>query len=305
VTAIAYLGPPGTFTEQAASSLRTLDDVRLEPLHSVPEVLESVERNVHQYGVVPIENSVEGEVTSTLDHLIFRSSSILIREEIILPVTFSVFRRSEFTDQEIRKVISHRTALAQCRRFVGDLEQLSANSTADACDQVAHSEDPHLAAIASPTAGPRYGLAQVAERIEDYIGAHTRFFVVGTTLFPPGPLSMKTTLVITTPDDRIGILSQCLGFFSERNVNILSIYSRPLRSNLGSYCFVATVAGHLSDGSIRDANHELMEIGAAVKPLGSYAAWVGEEVALQFDNRPPGSVDISSPPETMRRLFPD
>lgn len=302
---VAYLGPAGTFTESAVDLISTIQRPSKVPLETVVDVINSVEEGSFSFGVVPIENSVEGEVTSTLDYLIFNTESVLIQEEVVVPVTFNAYRLEKYNGQPIHSVASHPHAIAQCRRFIqsNNLAIVNTASTAAACELVAEGQDSGLIALGSPNAGPLYGVAPFAVGIEDNRDARTRFILIGKTVHS-GTEGTKSTLVISVPNTGIGILARCLTAFADRGINLISISSRPLRSSLGTYAFVLNVQGHVLDPSMQSAINELLDFGVALKFLGSYRQWSGEGVSAPFEYRPRGSIDLSTPSNNrLRKLL--
>ncbi len=301
---LAYLGPEGTFAEEALSSVKTIDVNGLEtcsPMRSVQAVISSIEAGTFDYGLVPIENSVDGEVMSTLDALVFATSRCLIREEVILPVSFTSLRRVGDTSPP-RVAISHPAALGQCRSYIESrsLEERAVASTAEACRIVAGGSETGLVAIASSRSGLLHGLETAEERIEDFPGASTRFALLSRELSPlagseNAGSDVKTFFVLTPPEDRTGILADMLKAFSDRGLGLASITSRPLRSALGTYCFLLEVRAGLGSTDLIAAMKELSSLGCAVKYLGTYAAFEGERVTTPFAAGPAGSLPPGDP----------
>jgi len=274
VVSVAYLGPEGTFAHAATDRVRHAPAaVTWEPRPTVQEIVHDVDSGACAMGLVPIENSVEGGVTGTIDVLVFESSRVLIREEVAVPVSFVAFRRPGDTDPP-RVVLSHPVGLAQCTRWWGsrDLECRSTPSTSEACQVVGRSDEPGLVAIASAKAGELAGLEVVEAGIEDHPGAVTRFALVARE--ETGPTGDdRTTLVVTPPHEAAGILLRILEPIADRGINLSNIVSRPLRRELGVYCFVLTLDGHRADPTVVEALAALTALGCEVKHLGSYPAW--------------------------------
>ena len=301
---VAYLGPAGTFTESAVDLMTTIARPIKKPMDSVMDVISSIESGASEYGVVPIENSVEGEVTSTLDYLIFNTESVLIQEEAVVPVTFNAFRRAEFAGNPITTVASHPHALAQCKNFIQEngLAVMHTASTAAACQLVATTSDKGLVALGSPNAGPLYQIEVVAEKVEDNSDARTRFILLGRELFSEREHT-KSTFVVSVPNTGVGILARCLTAFADRGISLNSISSRPLRSSLGTYAFVLNLQGHIFDSALQSAINELLDFGVAVKFLGSYREWTGKGVTAPFESRPLGSIDLTTPASNIFRQY--
>ncbi len=304
---LAYLGPEGTFAQAAAEAARTVPGAQLVPAADVDAVINGVERGRYDYGVVPIENSVHGTVLPTLDHLVFVQDGVLVREEVIVPVTFVLFGGDGAAGATV--VLSHPHALAQCRASIAarGLSTEETSSTAEACRLVATARRDALC-IAAPHAGAHYGLGTVATAVEDRDGGSTRFYVLGRKLastsgWGAGEL-FRTGLVLTPGRDRPGILLEMLRPFAERGVNLSSLMSRPLRSGLGLYCFILVVDAHSSSPELGAALSELLDRGIRVKNLGSYLA--GEHPARTAGAHaeyPHGSVAASDDPDRQRRVL--
>jgi len=274
LTRVAYLGPEGTFAHQAVSLVRTVPGpVDAVPRPTVLAVAEAVEDGDCAYGVVPFENSVEGQVNLTVDVLVHDAERIQVCEEVVLPVTFGAYRRAG-DDAAPAAVLSHPVGLAQCRRWVHDagVGARETSSTAEACRLVAESAEAGLVAVASPSAAARWGLVAVAEGIEDFPGAETRFVVVGTS--PAARTGTdRTMFVLVPPHERAGVLLRALEHLSGRGLNLSAIASRPLRVRLGEYCFVLVVDAHLDDPPVDDAFAALRSEGYDIRVLGSYPQW--------------------------------
>lgn len=274
MTRVAYLGPEGTFAHQAVALVRGIPGgIEAVPRGTVVSVVEAVEDGDCAFGVVPFENSVEGQVNLTVDALVHDAERIQVCEEVVLPVTFGAYRRSGDTSP-LSVVASHPVGLAQCRRWVHDagLAARETSSTAEACRLVAEGDEPGMAAVASPMAAARWGLAALAEGIEDFPGAETRFVVVGAEPAEATGAD-RTMFVLVPPHDRAGVLLRALEHLSGRGLNLSAIASRPLRARLGEYCFVLVVDAHLDDPPVVDAFAALRAEGYDVRVLGAYPRW--------------------------------
>lgn len=266
----AYLGPAGTFAEAA---LRSLDEAgEALPAASVTAALELVRDGSAERAVVPLENSVEGSVASTLDELA-GGEPLQITGEVLLPVSFSLLARPGTPLGAVSSIATHPHAEAQCRQWlaasVPQAKVVPAASTADAARLVA--ERAYDAAIAAPVAAEHYGLEPLVVGIQDTEGAVTRFVVVGR----PGPLppltgADRTTLVAYIAEDHPGALLEILTEFAVRGVSLTRIESRPTGSGLGRYCFSVDAEGHLAEARVGEALSALRRICADVRFLGSY-----------------------------------
>ena len=272
---VAYLGPEGAFAHQAVARIRGLDPATVEtvPRSTIVAVVEAVEDGDCDLGVVPFESSVEGQVNLTVDLLVHDAGRIQVRDEVVLGVTFSAWRRPG-DDAPPAVVASHPVGLAQCRRYVHELgvPARETSSTSEACRLVAESGEAGLVALASPAAGERWGLVAVAEQVEDFPGAETRFVVVGAEAAARTGAD-RTLLVLVPPNDRAGVLLRALEHISGRGLNLSAIASRPLRVRLGEYCFVLVVDGHPDDDDVGAAFADLRAEGYDVRVLGAYPRW--------------------------------
>jgi chorismate mutase / prephenate dehydratase len=270
VAQIFYLGPSGTFTHDAARRY-FLGKVETDflPCATPQEVVRKVAEHKDDFGVVPIENSVHGEVITTLDALLFEFADVFIIGEVSLPISFSFFSVSPSATPRI--VLSHPHALAQCKKFIQKnvLTEQGANSTADACRIVAERGDPSYGAIASPFAGGEFGLHMVETNIEDFNGAHTRFLVLSQHFHAPIG-DCKCMLAILPPSNSLGVLAELTGAFYKNRINILSIHSRPTRIVIGQYVFIITAEGTPIEGPTKKALRFLCDKGYRLKVLGAY-----------------------------------
>jgi prephenate dehydratase len=268
---VAYLGPEGTFTETAARMLRLGEDSELVACRDVLEVFRTVERGEAGRGVVPIENTLEGSVTATLDALAFETE-LLIHGELELLANLVLAAAPGTTVDAVTSVRSHVVALGSSRRWLAehlpDIEQTPSASTARAAQEVAQLGAGH-AAIVNPLAAERYGLEIIAEGLADRAGNMTRFVMVGDHVPPPTGWD-KTSLVVFIDTNRPGALLQLLEIFAARELNLTKIESRPTKTELGEYCFFVDVEGHLSDERVGDALATVKRTQRDVRLLGSY-----------------------------------
>ena len=263
---VAYLGPPATHTHLACFEYFG-DSVQTHPKESIREVFEAVERRKTSYGVVPIENSTEGSVNQTLDMLI--ESEAMICGEVMIPVSHHLLSQSGRAE-DIRKITSHPSALEQCRKWLRKnfphVEVSEAVSTAKAAQMA--TENPKTAAIASSLAGHLYGLKVVESRIEDYLNNYTRFLVIGLHASPRTGRD-KTSLLFSI-SHAPGSLYQALEPFSEKEINLTKIESRPVKNRPWEYVFFLDFEGHATDTPIHEVMAELKQDVLSLKLLGSY-----------------------------------
>ena len=269
---VAYLGPKGTFTETAARMITgATDDDALLACGDIGEVLRAVEEGRAGRGVVPIENTLEGSVTATLDALAF-DTELLVHGELEIPVSLVAAAVAGVDLDGVSQVHSHPVALASSRRWLSatlpNAERVAAASTARAAEVVAEQGAGHLA-IVNPLAAERYGLHVLARDIADSARNSTRFIVVGDEV--PAPTGWdKTSVVVFIEANRPGALLKLLEIFAERDLNLTKIESRPTKDELGEYCFFLDVEGHLADERVGDALAAVKRTHRDVKVLGSY-----------------------------------
>jgi prephenate dehydratase len=285
---VAFLGPPGTFSEEALLSQPDLAAGELVPIRSIPEVIAEVDQGRVELAVVPIENAIEGSVNATLDTLAFESSpELMIQREVVLPIDMHLCARPGTQLSDVTAVVSIPHATAQCREWLArklpGVEVRAANSTAEAARDVAQAqpakgkaakgakgEGGTTAAIATSLAAKLYGLDVLAADIEDHPDNETRFVVIGFGI-PARTGHDKTTIVVFQSQDRPGSLLGILQEFAARAVNLTKLESRPTKKGLGNYCFFMDCEGHIDDELVADvlrnlaAKHE-------VRFLGSYPA---------------------------------
>ena len=274
-----FFGPVGTFSHQALLSLPV--DVsglnRGEPFAyaTVGQALQGVRDGEVEAALVPIENSVEGGVSATLDNLASGDPLMIIRE-VLLPVQFTLFGRPGTTLGDVRHVLTHPHAAAQVRDWLAtNLPHAvitEGGSTAAAAEEVADPQSRFDAAVCATVAGEMYGLSPLAVGIADNPDAVTRFVLVSR----PGPVPAatgadKTTMVLFMREDHPGALLEILEQFASRGVNLCRIESRPTKRTLGDYCFSVDAEGHIADARLAEAMMGLHRVCADVVFLGSYA----------------------------------
>ncbi|MBI2994249.1 MAG: prephenate dehydratase [Gammaproteobacteria bacterium] len=263
---IAYLGPEGTFT-QAAVHKRFGHSVRTTALGSIDQIFREVESGACHYGVVPVENSIEGVVNHTLDVLI--DSPLLICGEVELRIHQHLLSRARKLDG-IARVYSHQQSLAQCRRWLDKhllhAERIPATSNAEAARLTR--KDKHAAAIAGVSASEVYKLPILARNIEDEPDNTTRFLVLGR--HATGRSGHDKTSLLFATANRPGALQATLRSFSDNGVNMVRIESRPSRRGMWDYVFFVDVDGHAQDEPVKAAIRQLESTTSVVKLLGSY-----------------------------------
>lgn len=267
-----YLGPAGTFTEAALRTVPAADRADLTPYASVAAALDAVRYGEVDGALVPLENSVEGSVPTTLDELA-AGDPLQVTREVLLPVSFCLLARPGTARESVRLVATHPHAEAQCRRWLRDhlpdAEVVLTPSTADAARAVA--EGRYDAAVSAPIAAEHYGLHVLASDVQDNEGAVTRFVLVSRPGPQPAPTGAdRTTLFVFIADDHAGALLSLLTEFAVRGINLTRIESRPSGSGLGRYFFSIDCEGHVADARVGEALAALHRTCADVRVLGSY-----------------------------------
>lgn len=276
---IAYLGPPGTFCEEALIALVGAEAAAREvPKPSITACFDAVAAGEVAQALVPIENAIEGGVTQTLDQLVTHAGGIVIRGEVIHPIRHHLIARPGLGLAEITRVQSHPHATAQCGRWLTEMlpaaEVAAALSTADAVRMVVQSHQPE-AAIGNFRAAEIYGGVVLAEDVADSMENHTRFVLVGRDEAEAAAEGAFTTsIVCAIPRDRPGALLSILQEFSLRAVNLTRLESRPARTGLGRYVFFIDAEGSRARDLPLAAALDAIEQGgiAHVIALGSYRA---------------------------------
>ena len=278
---VAYLGPAGTFTQQALLSQDDLAALEHVALPTIRGVLEATNNGEADLGFAAIENSIEGAVNATLDALAFELD-LLIQREVIHPVEMCLLAHDAVTLEQIERVVSFPHAAAQCHRYLAEaLDQVTvvaANSTADAARELAGSGARDTAVIATALAASTYGLNVLARHIEDHPENHTRFVAVAREGIPAPTGHDKTSIVTFQRANRPGSLVNILQEFSARSINLTHLQSRPTKRELGDYCFVIELVGHVADERVADCLKNVQANQAHVRFLGSYPA-SGEHAA--------------------------
>ncbi|MGP4000016.1 prephenate dehydratase [Streptomyces sp. 8N706] len=267
-----YLGPEGTFTEAAMRTLPEAATRELMPMVSVPAALDAVRSGEAGGSLVPIENSVEGGVTATLDELA-TGEPLMIYREVLLPIAFALLVRPGTALSDVKTVTGHPVAQPQVRNWLAahlpDALWESAASNADGARLV--QEGRYDAAFAGEFAAPTYGLEPLVTDIHDAENAMTRFVLVGRPARPAARTGAdKTSVVIWLGDDHPGALLELLQEFAARGVNLMRIESRPTGEGIGRYCFSVDCEGHITDRRVGEALMGLKRICPNVRFLGSY-----------------------------------
>jgi prephenate dehydratase len=282
---IAYLGPQGTFCEAALLTMAAWQSSEHIPAVSVQAAIDAVRADDVDLALIPIENSVEGSVSITLDELA-KGVRLVIVDEVALPVTFTLMGRPGIALDEVATVASHPHALAQVRDWLDKrlphATAIPSLSTAGAAAALLQDPPPFDAAVAPRLAADRYGLPVLAENIGDTEDATTRFVMVRKPGVIPTPTGAdKTTLSLFMRLDQPGALMAILNEFAVRGVNLTRIESRPTRKALGDYFFSVDIEGHVADARVAEALMGLHRVCLDVRFLGSYPRHDGKAPVLR------------------------
>ncbi len=278
---IAHLGPPGTYAEQAALryvswlTKNTETEASLSPYPSIFKTLYSVAKGQADLAVVPVENSIQGGVTVTLDTL-WQLDNLQIQLALVVPITHALISCSQSLDS-IKTVYSHPQALAQCQKwlenFLGEVQLVSTNSTTEALQNL--ESDKAAAAISSLRAAQLYNLPVLANGINDYPENRTRFWVVSQPNNSPNHeilsnTAFYTSLAFSVPANLPGVLVKPLQVFADQNINLSKIESRPTKRYLGEYLFFMDLEADVSSTKMQSALAELSSYTEILKIFGSY-----------------------------------
>lgn len=276
MTSFGFLGPEGTFTSMALDAWgpASAEGARREAFGSVDGALAALRAGTVDGAMVPIENSVEGGVSATLDALA-SGEPLVVTGEVLVPITFVLAARPGVGLDDVRAVGTHSHAWAQVRGWMAShlpsATYVPALSTAAAAEGLEAGPQPYDAAVCAPAAARLHGLEVIADDIGDMAAAVTRFVLVAR----PGDLpertgADKTTVVLFQRDDHAGGLLQLLEQFAARGINMTRLESRPTKASMGAYCFSIDLEGHVLDERLGEALMGLRRICAEVRFLGSY-----------------------------------
>ncbi|MCL2784470.1 MAG: prephenate dehydratase [Propionibacteriaceae bacterium] len=269
---LGYFGPPGTFTHQALLSL-SFDEVT-QPFPSVGATLDAVRQGDVRAGLVPIENSVEGGVSATIDNLA-SGQPLQIMAEVLLPVSFGLYVRPGTRLEDVTGIITHSHAAAQVRGWIAEnLPNASITeqgSTAAGAAEVSNPESSFNGAVCAAVAAQLYGLVPVATEIGDNSEAVTRFVLVSKPFAPDPPSGYdKTSVVVHHRSDHPGALMETLQQFALRGINLCRIESRPEKDKMGNYYFSIDAEGHIQERRLQEAIMGLHRTCRELTFLGSY-----------------------------------
>lgn len=273
VVSVAHLGPPGTYAEAAAlayvSWLTQMGkQALLCPYPSIAQTLRAAAQGQADLAVVPVENSVEGSVTTTLDTL-WQLDTLQIQQALVLPISHALMSRAPNLET-IQTVYSHPQALAQCQgwleRFLPQVQLVPTNATTEALKYL--DEDKTAGAIASSRAAQLYNLPILVCPINDYVDNYTRFWVLS---LEPASGGNCTSLAFSVPANVPGALAKLLQVFASRDINLSRIESRPTKRSLGDYLFFVDLEANATEASVQSALEELSTYTETLKIFGSYS----------------------------------
>jgi len=271
---VAYLGPPGTFSEEAAILYQS--EAELIPFSSISQVVSAVDKGVVGEGIVPIENSIEGSVTDTLD-LLIHEVNLLLKTELVLPIEHHLLSQKEVNLSDIQMIFSHPQVISQCRKFLErSLPQARVTptlSTAAAVEQMMSYPGEGVGAIGTHRAATLYGAHTLLRCIQDYPQNLTRFVVVAKHDHVRTG-NDKTSLCLSFSEDRPGLLYEVFQEFAQRNINLTKIESRPSKESLGRYFFLIDLEGHREERVIAQVLKKVELKSSQFKILGSYPRFI-------------------------------
>jgi prephenate dehydratase len=286
--ALAFLGPRGTFSEEAALGYSEREglDPDLVAFSSIPALTAAVETGLADMSILPIENSVEGSVSSTLD-LLIHETPLRIRGEIVLPVRQFLVTVPGVQLDDVKVVTSHPQGLGQCRRFIErclpHAEQVAALSTAGAVEEVAKSGDTTRAAIGPARAAELYGGSILAHDIQDNRANVTRFVVLAKEDAAVTGAD-KTSFAFTVKENVPGALHAILSVLADKGIQMTKIESRPTKAWLGAYVFLVDIDGHRADPEVAESLATIKQMSDVFQVFGSYPRFPLEIFAELFSS---------------------
>lgn len=266
---IGYLGPKGTYTEKAA--LIYCKDGETIAYSTINDVVAAVDKGEIGVGIVPIENSIEGTVNSTMDMIIF-DSDIKILAEIVVPIEHNFLVSKNYAGQKITRVLSHPQALGQCRKFLNeyyrDSEQVAVSSTAEAARLTALSTEA-WAAIGNSLCAQLYDMKAIHVGVQDNKTNETRFIVISKTANSDYRQKCKTSIAFSTINEP-GALFKILNILALWDINMTKILSRPMKDSIGEYVFFVEVEGNMDNQDMQNAMQMIQRKTSFYKLYGSY-----------------------------------
>lgn len=267
---LAFLGPPGTFSEEAA--LKYDADAQLVPMATITAVVTAVDSGMADEGITPVENSIEGSVPETLDLLVHSARPLSIRNEVVVPINHNLLVQPGTKTEDVRVIFVHPQTLGQCRGFIercfpkATVEAALSNSAAVE-EMMSHEQ---AAAIGTRRAAEIYGAEILATGIQDRNPNVTRFFVLAREDHEPTGRDKTSIALAFAEEDRPGQVVAALEELSTRGINLSKIESRPSKEKLGTYIFLIDVDGHRTDPPVAEALKRIKEMCSFFRILGSY-----------------------------------
>jgi prephenate dehydratase len=278
---IGYLGPEGSFSYEAVQKLNLSENFKIIAFDSITEVIQKTESQTVQFGLAPIENSIEGGVPETLDQLLFHSE-LMIQKDLILDIHEHLQAIEGARLSDIQEVLSYPHATAQCRNWLAKnlpgVKITATNSTSEASRLVAESKSERLAAVGPQSASKVFGLTILRSKIEDHHDNQTKFVILAKNKIPNATGNDRTTIACFQHSDRPGSLHSIIGKFSARGINLTKLESRPTKKRLGQYCFIIEFEGHIKEPVVADCLMDLHTELARVKFLGSYPTYGSDTI---------------------------
>jgi prephenate dehydratase len=270
---VAYLGPEGTFSEEAAIRFFQGQAVEWVVCPAIPDVLEAILNEDVLFGIVPIENSIDGSVNVALDGLL-RHGELFVCGELVLPIEQMLLGLPGTRIDQVTEVWSIPPALAQCHNFIRQrgLPTRHFTSTAAAAKEIVTSGRSDVGAVASAWAAKKFGLSILASNIQDAATNHTRFLTLRKGEIVPDTAD-KTMLLVLPSTEHAGVLASILNVFAAFGLNLSWIASRPVKTQLGVYQFAFDVEAGLHDERMQKSLSILRTFDHQVRVLGSFAAW--------------------------------
>ena len=266
---IGFLGPRGTFSQEALEQYAANKEYTPVDFNSIPDILNGVEKGIVDEAVVPVESSLEGSVNATLD-MLSGDAGLKIKNEIVINISQNLLVKKGTSKEQIKRIYSHPQPVGQCRQYISrnfpGVEIVLLSSTSASAKEAAKGN--FYAAIASLTAAKVYGLEAVEKDIQDVKESVTRFLIVSKNSAAPTG-NDKTSIVFST-EDKPGSLYRVLDIFNLWDINMTRIESRPSRLGLGKYIFFVDIQGHMEDEDVRDALTMVKRKTSFLKLLGSY-----------------------------------
>lgn len=282
-----YLGPKGTYSEEALELYLKGGSQERAEYPSIERVIRAVAEGEISHGIVPIENSIEGTVNLTID-LLTADTNLKIVGEVILPIKHQLMVKNDVVNENIQLIVSHPQAIAQCRNHINQnypsAEVKEVNSTAEAALMVSQGQG-RIAAIGNERAAKNYALGVIDCDIQDCQDNQTRFVIISKEDGPPAS-QVKTSLIISITD-RPGGLYQVLREFAVANINLTRIESRPAKTNLGDYLFFVDFLGAIKDPAVYKCLDAIQDIAASLRILGSYQVWSETDSAARYNKENP------------------